>query len=254
MTSQQRVICAFAFFLSMTVCASLQLATAQVTGSGTLNYITKWTGTSAVGNSSLFDNGLIGLGTTAPNFAGYGGNSKVFTINATGGTIGLGVVELATDRVPTDLMEIGDVATSLMDNASGSKRITRLLTLAAGSSPNNRGGHLSFRTKQDGVSFSPVERMRITDAGNVGIGTSSPASLLTVAGTIQSTTGGIKFPDGTVQTTASTGGGGIWLTSGANIYNSNTGGVGIGTSTVDTFKLKVNGTIKAKEVIVDING
>jgi len=40
------------------------------------------------------------------------------------------------------------------------------------------------------------------NGGNVGIGTSSPTSELTVAGTIESTSGGIKFPDGTTQTTA----------------------------------------------------
>jgi hypothetical protein len=38
--------------------------------------------------------------------------------------------------------------------------------------------------------------------GNVGIGTSSPGQKLTVNGTIESTSGGIKFPDGTVQATA----------------------------------------------------
>ena len=38
--------------------------------------------------------------------------------------------------------------------------------------------------------------------GNVGIGNTSPASKLTVAGTVESTSGGIKFPDGTTQTTA----------------------------------------------------
>jgi hypothetical protein len=38
--------------------------------------------------------------------------------------------------------------------------------------------------------------------GLVGIGTDLPTSKLTVAGTIQSTTGGVKFPDGTLQTTA----------------------------------------------------
>jgi hypothetical protein len=36
----------------------------------------------------------------------------------------------------------------------------------------------------------------------VGIGTASPANPLTVAGIIQSSTGGFKFPDGTTQTTA----------------------------------------------------
>jgi hypothetical protein len=38
--------------------------------------------------------------------------------------------------------------------------------------------------------------------GNVGIGTLSPAEKLSVNGKIQSTTGGFKFPDGSVQTAA----------------------------------------------------
>ena len=45
--------------------------------------------------------------------------------------------------------------------------------------------------------------------GNVGIGLGlyTPGSTLTVAGRIESTSGGVKFPDGTTQTTAATGGG-----------------------------------------------
>jgi hypothetical protein len=38
--------------------------------------------------------------------------------------------------------------------------------------------------------------------GKVGIGTETPTSLLTVQGMIETTLGGYKFPDGTVQTTA----------------------------------------------------
>jgi hypothetical protein len=38
--------------------------------------------------------------------------------------------------------------------------------------------------------------------GKVGIGTTTPTSLFTVAGMIETTSGGVKFPDGTVQTTA----------------------------------------------------
>jgi hypothetical protein len=40
--------------------------------------------------------------------------------------------------------------------------------------------------------------------GQIGIGTTSPSSLLTVQGMIETTLGGYKFPDGTLQTTAAT--------------------------------------------------
>ncbi|KYG61634.1 hypothetical protein AZI86_18210 [Bdellovibrio bacteriovorus] len=45
----------------------------------------------------------------------------------------------------------------------------------------------------------------VKTSGNVGIGTTSPSSPLTVNGTIESKSGGIKFPDGSTQTTAATG-------------------------------------------------
>src|SRR5258708_4655841 len=108
------IISLFASLVIMTAIVSPQRAEAQVTGSGTTSYISKWSGTTALGNSSLFDNGAIGMGTTAPNFAGYGGWSRIFTINSSG-QFGLGVLELATDRVPTDEMEIGDVAVTLLN-------------------------------------------------------------------------------------------------------------------------------------------
>lgn len=38
--------------------------------------------------------------------------------------------------------------------------------------------------------------------GNVGVGTSAPGEKLTAAGIIESTTGGFKFPDGSIQTVA----------------------------------------------------
>lgn len=48
-----------------------------------------------------------------------------------------------------------------------------------------------------------ANRVWILTNGNVGIGTGgTAASRLTVSGTVESTTGGFKFPDGTTQTTA----------------------------------------------------
>jgi hypothetical protein len=63
--------------------------------------------------------------------------------------------------------------------------------------------------------------------GNVGIGTDAPTSRFTVSGLIETTLGGYKFPDGTIQTTALSSGdvvrslnglkGDLTLTAGTNI-------------------------------------
>jgi hypothetical protein len=69
--------------------------------------------------------------------------------------------------------------------------------------------------------------MTIGSSGNIGVGTTVPGQKLSVAGTVESTSGGFKFPDGTTQTTAASAG--QWTTSGSNVYRSS-GNVGIGTT------------------------
>ncbi len=74
--------------------------------------------------------------------------------------------------------------------------------------------------------------------GNVGIGTASPGQKLTVAGTIESTSGGVKFPDGTTQTTAATAGLGGSGT--ANYIPKFTAASTIGNSTISDDGTTVN--------------
>lgn len=70
-------------------------------------------------------------------------------------------------------------------------------------SSTDKGSYIQFETTATG-STARTERMLIDSSGNVAIGTTSATNPLTVNGVIQSTTGGVKFPDGTTQTTAAT--------------------------------------------------
>jgi hypothetical protein len=68
-------------------------------------------------------------------------------------------------------------------------------------------GSTSAWTYFDGITDkwhlnSAGNRLTVTRTGQVGIGTEDPGSRLTVAGLVESTFGGFRFPDGTVQTTA----------------------------------------------------
>jgi hypothetical protein len=113
---------------------------------------------------------------------------------------------------------------------------------------------LAFYTGGIGdVTTDAAERIRIDRNGNVGIGTSTPVSMLSVGATSQfqvNAVGNIvkinnvttSFPaangvgiltnDGTgILTWVPAGGASPWTISGTDIYNSNTGNVGIGTST-----------------------
>src|SRR5262245_42489015 len=88
---------------------------------------------------------------------------------------------------------------------------TSALTPAAGPNlPVLGGGTLGRITKWTGFnsSNSVIGDTTIFEDkfGNVGIGSDSPTSRFTVAGVIETTLGGYKFPDGTVQTTAAVSG------------------------------------------------
>ncbi|MFV1979790.1 MAG: tail fiber domain-containing protein [Rhodothermia bacterium] len=75
---------------------------------------------------------------------------------------------------------------------------------------------------------TPKSVVYVDSAGLVGVNSLNPEEALSVGGVVQSLSGGFKFPDGTVQSSAaSEGTPHPWLNSGSNLYF-NTGKVGIG--------------------------
>ena len=172
--------------------------------------------------------------------SGDGGNEGVFVAN--NGDIGIGTTSPQRDLHIHQGNAGNDPGWSPNDQLiieSAADAGIQLFT------PNDRPGVLGFSdpegrnrgavqydhgTKAMTFRTEGTDRMVIDDTGNVGIGTANPGEKLSVAGFIESTTGGFRFPDGTVQTTAATGGGGSspWTESENNIYY-NTGNVGIGT-------------------------
>jgi hypothetical protein len=84
------------------------------------------------------------------------------------------------------------------------------MQLAAGANVavigNGTGGRLTrwtgFTSSNASIGDSIIFESK---SGLIGIGTDSPTSKLSVAGTIESTSGGFKFPDGSVQTTSAAG-------------------------------------------------
>src|SRR3989338_6214646 len=119
---------------------------APISGSGTTNYITKWTGSSSLGNSIIFDNGInVGIGTTSPGI-------KLEVSDTMG-------VKEGNDFVTLDV-SAGDSYISWGDSDSSR-------SLVFGTIANYPGSGWS-------------EKMRITNSGNVGIGTTGPRDKLEV--------------------------------------------------------------------------
>jgi hypothetical protein len=125
--------------------------------------------------------------------------------------------------------------------------------------------YLAFQVgNSDDTSRDPSEQMRITAAGNVGIGTTSPQSKLEIDGRITIAEGNRYWSLGAARADGSSNGypdaaavsndgafaiRDVWMQR-DRLRIDYLGNVGIGTTKPDA-KLAVNGTIHAKEVIVD---
>jgi hypothetical protein len=90
----------------------------------------------------------------------------------------------------------------------------------------------------------------IRAGGGVGIGTNSPTQQLQVHGVIYSDSGGFKFPDGTVQTTASTSGGGSYLPLSGGTMTGDIEGPGI---RIGTGNFGIDNTVWAANFVAGVN-
>lgn len=192
-------------------------ATSGITGVGTAGYLAKWTGTSAINSSLIYDNGTnIGIGTATPSEKlTVIGNIKIDNGAADGGQLtlaSLGYSDWNIDNFSgslrayngaTERFRIDSNGTFMLGGTSSSG------TAGTGSGRGNLilGGSISNKitfnnnsTTINGFIYSDSsefnltgsgfmvfnaggsERMRITSTGNVGIGTSNPNSLFVVEG------------------------------------------------------------------------
>jgi hypothetical protein len=129
-------------------------------------------GGTAYGDGNMFIAGNVGIGTTSP----------------------VTKLQVAASTNAVDVLRIGNTA-----GDSGSVQgVTHLAInhFNAGTNPSTRitayqdgvsgwPGGMYFSTRSLNTDSAPVERMRITSGGNVGIGTTAPSHLLHVAGDVR---------------------------------------------------------------------
>jgi hypothetical protein len=145
---------------------TVNLASASVTGVGTSNYVARWTTANSIGTGVIYDNGsVVGIGTDSPSQF----NSSFNQLVIGGGSAYQGATIYSTTQ---GSLAFGDTATDLVDGYRG---------------------YLAYIHDTDYmlIGTAGAERVRITAAGNVGIGTTGtiPTSRLQVEG------GNIVFND-----------------------------------------------------------
>jgi len=175
----------------------------KIGGSGTTNYLAKFTAAGTVGDSAIFESGgnvLIGTNTTInvnglipnkfvtasadistrQNVQSYFGNNASGPVlsfaKSRSGTLGALTYPLSGDLIGSIFFNGASESTSRFEAGAS-------IDSVAGSTwtSSNRETYVSVSTVPSGSTVKS-ERLRITGAGNVGIGTDSPTSKLMVLG------------------------------------------------------------------------
>jgi hypothetical protein len=155
--------------------------TGTVTGTGTTNYVSKFTSASAIGNSVIYDDGTnVGIGTTSPTSLLSVGNAATFNYPPT-------TVNIATTDTGAYLLKVTsdqfNVAGNWVGIGLGYSNQYMKMGIIAEAKDSSRRGKLHFAVKTTaGSSNAGISdaKMTIDDTGRVGIGTPSPAAKLEV--------------------------------------------------------------------------
>jgi len=131
----------------------------------------------------------------AANPSGY--TSNVGTVTSVSGTGTVSGLSLTGSVTTSGSLTLGGTLSLTSEN----------VTTALGFTPYDATNPSGYITASSLSAYLPLTGGTLTGglnvtSGNVGIGVTSPSVKLAVAGIIESTTGGFKFPNGTTQTSA----------------------------------------------------
>ena len=215
---------------------------------------TTWTSAGAVSGwtvsgNNVYEtlNGNVGIGTSALQtaLAITNGNVGIGTWTAAGGglIVASGNVGIGSAWPGQALDVNGAIRTTTTGGINFGTDNKALIQPSATTTPD-----LKFLTNS-------IEIMRITNGGNVGIGSTLPGQKLDVLGTVRTTaltmsgqtpiSGYVLTASDSAGDTTWTSAGAVsgWTVSGNNVYETNSGNVGIGTSALQTALAITNGNV-----------
>ena len=221
------------------------LGPGTVDGTGVTNYLSKWSASSTLTNSVIYDDGTnVGIGTTSPSETLHVNNDSSKQIVLTNGG--------------DQKLYIGSIWNTVGTFIGGNNYYS---TSWQHTPTNNSASGIYFRNNGSiqlytdtglvpGTDYNPTERMTITNTGNVGIGTTSPGNKLSVVGGPIAAFSGIRLgSDASGEGILRDSSNGIafvtgaFSTANAKMTITNAGNVGIGT-TSPTQKLQVAGYVR----------
>jgi hypothetical protein len=160
----------------------------SVTGSGTTNYLAKWSSGTSLTSSVVYEdsNGNIGLGVADP--------SEAFEIKRDFAALPQTVIKLAVGGSNT----VGGGAAIYFDTSTSASPNDWHSRIAARRTPSDNGSSdLAFYTTN--ASSGPIEHVTLTQVGNLGIGTTVAPQRLTITGSISAS--GDLYLDGGIYDT-----------------------------------------------------